>query len=178
MRTVLIEKYKPKDEDDLLRTRCYFATATPQKEIILCSFSKSGEIRVFDHCLYMGESEEFWFFISDSECSDFYVVAKDKRRNLFAEGISTSPSTEYSSEFRGKIVDQIRKNCPFFEEIIYRNFEAIFLRRAEPGMQVGNKAVFESIKAVHEGNVRTINREIVEFYKIYLKKKNINRIMP
>lgn len=171
MRTVLTEKYKPKDEDNLLRTRCYFATATPQKEIILCSFSNSGEIRVFEHCLYMGESEEFWFFISDSECSDFYVVAKDKRRNLFAEGLSTSPSTEYSSEFRGKVIDQMRKYCPFFEEIIYRNFEAIFLRRAEPGMQVANKAVFESIKAMHEGDNITINMEIVAFYKRYLSYK-------
>lgn len=174
MRTVLIEKFKLNDESDLLRTRCYFATATPQKEIILCSFAKNGEIRVFDHCLYIGESEEFWFFISDSECSDFYVIAKDKRRNLFAEGMLTSPSTEYSSEFRGKIMDQIRKCCPFFEEIIYRKFEAVFMHRAEAGMQVANKAVFESIKAISGGEIRTINREIVAFYKKYLsdKKKN------
>ena len=168
MRTVLIEKYNPKERDFL---KCYFATSNSQKEIILCSFFRSGEIRVFEHCLYMGESEEFWFFISDSGCSDFYVIAKDKRRNLFSEGTKSSPSSEYSSEFRGKIIDQIRKHCPFFEEIIYKNFEALFMHRAEAGMQVANKAVFESIKATSGGDIRTINLEIVAFYKKYLLNK-------
>ena len=173
MRTVLIEKFKStKDGQDWLKTRYYFATANFQKEINLCSFSNNGEIRIFEHCLYMGESDEFWFFISDSDCSDFYVIAKDKRRNLFVEGIKSSPSKEYSSEFRGMIVDQLRKNCPFFEEVIYKNFEAIFMHRGEAGMQVANKAVFESIKALSGGDIRTINDEIRLFYKGYLHSKN------
>jgi hypothetical protein len=121
----------------------------------------------------MGESDEFWFFISDSDCSDFYVIAKDKRRNLFVEGTSSSPSKEYSSEFRGMIVDQIRKHCPFFEEVIYKNFEAVFMNRGEAGMQVANKAVFESIRAVHGTEVKIINNEIRLFYRDYTNSKKL-----
>ena len=171
MRTVLIEKYKRKGDQDWPRTRYYFATANSEKEIILCSFFKSGEIRTFEHCLYIGESDEFWFFISDFECLDFYVIAKDRRRNLLSEGTKTSPSGEYSSEFRGRIIDQIRKHCPFFEEVIYRNYDSIFMQRAEAGMQSGNKAVFESIMAVSKNEVKNINSEIVEFYQKYLSAK-------
>ena len=174
MRTVLIEKYNAREGQDSPRTRYYFAAANSQKEVNLCSFSSNGEIRVFEHCLYMGESEEFWFFISDSDCSDFYVIAKDKRRNLFQEGTEHSPSKEYSSEFRGKIIDHIRKCCPFFEEIIYKNFEAIFMYRGEAGMQVANKAVFESIKAVSGNDITTINDEIRFFYKKYLSSKKLS----
>lgn len=174
MRTVLIEKFNGRDGQDSPRTRYYFASANSQQEINLCSFSSNGEIRVFEHCLYMGESEEFWFFISDSECVDFYVIAKDKRRNLFAEATKNSPSKEYSSEFRGRIVDQVRKYCPFFEEIIYKNFESIFMHRGESGMQVANKAVFESIKAISSGEIRTINNEIKLFYRNYLKAKKLS----
>lgn len=174
---MLIEKFRQnKDGQDWLRIRYYFATANSEKEIILCSFFSNGEIRVFEHCLYMGESEEFWFFISESECFDFYVIAKDRRRNLYTEGIKGSPSFEYSSEFRGRIIDQIRKFCPFFEEVIYRKYESVFMRRAESGMQLANKAVFETVKATSYGEdeVKKINSEIVTFYKKYLsdKKKN------
>ena len=171
MRTVLIEKYNPDSWKHWERTKCYFATANEHKEVVLCSFHKTGEIRVFEHCLYMGESEEFWFFISDSSCLDFYVVAKDQRRNLFLEGTKTSPSGEYSSEFRGRIIDQIRKYCPFFEEVIYKHYDSIFMHRAESGMQLANKAVFENISASHNGEVVKINSEIVGFYKMYLKQK-------
>jgi hypothetical protein len=170
MRTVLTEKFKKKNKDNFVKTRFYFAEVS-EGEIKMCSLYKNGETRVFENCIYMGESDEFWFFISDSGCMDFYVVAKNRMRNLFEEGLVGSPSSEYSSEFRGRLLDQIRKHCPFFEEVIYRNYRDVFFHRAESGLQTANRATFETISGVSNDGLISINTEVVEFYREYSNKK-------
>ena len=171
MRTVLTEKFKKRNEDDFLKTRFYFVEPSSNSEIKMCSIYRNGETRVFENCLYMGESDEFWFFISDSGCKDLYVISKDRKRNLFEEGVKNSPSSEYSGEFRGRIIDQIRRHCPFFEEVIYRKYEGILIHRAESGMQASNKATFETILGVSRSGSMTINSEIAEFYRQYNEGK-------
>lgn len=172
MRTVLTEKFRKRNEDDFLKTKFYFVEMSPDGEPKMCSIYKNGETRVFENCLYIGESEEFWFFISDSGCMDLYVIAKDRRRRLFDEGIKNSPSSEYSSEFRGRILDQMRRHCPFFEEVIYRNYDGVIMHRAESGMQAANKSTFETVIGVRKDGSSSINAEIVQFYREYsLKRK-------
>lgn len=171
MRTVLIEKFNKRTRNDFLRTKFYFVELSLCGEIQMCSISRNGETRVFENCIYIGESNEFWFFISDSGCMDLYVIAKDRRRKLFEEGMKNSPSSEFSSEFRGRLIDQMRSYCPFFEEVIYRNYDGLMLQRAESGLQTANKIIFETVIGVSKNSTNSINFEIVEFYRKYINEK-------